>query len=213
MIKAYIQQQDAANPRGPPAQARYDAPPPRFQPPTYVNKAQPQQGMFDKWAAANQPQEVKQPSYARRPNPVIAPSPQKQGGDPIAALKADLAMDNANKRLVFKSVHDRINIMLYTSLRINRTLLALTSLMIESIRQLDPRVVGRQLDEIVQLLSVVGRGSGAPEAVVQKVHSVNAEFLRRLQAHHRESLVQVEKELHVVFAGEKARFGRSMNTL
>jgi len=147
-----------------------------------------------------QQQNVKQPDYLKRQPPAPNPFLNNPQQSPLANLRTELAFDSANKRLVFKSLHERVNVLMYTSVRINKTLLSMTDIMIECMKRLDPRTVAKELDDIIELLrSISGKDTTVTTKVVERVQAQNADFLKKMQTQHKKSLADIEKELATVF--------------
>lgn len=160
---------------------------------------QPQMPPFTNIMQQNQPN-VKQPDYLKRTPPAPNPFLNNPQQSPLVNLRTELAFDSANKRLVFKSLHERVNVLMYTSVRINKTLLSMTDIMIECMKRLDPRTVAKELDDIIELLrSISGKDTTVTTKVVERVQAQNADFLKKMQLQHKKSLADIEKELSTVF--------------
>ena len=150
------------------------------------------------------PKDVPQPGYLRRlpAQPIVIAGP-KGGGSPIDNLKYVLANDSANKRVAFKAVYDRIAVLMYTSIRINKTLLAMTELMIESMKRLDPKAVARNFEDIMSIMKQVPSSGRGPAAVLEQLQKQNVEFLRRMENNNKKALADVERELQNVFQSQE----------
>lgn len=119
-------------------------------------------------------------------------------------LQSVLAEDSANKRIAFQRLYDRINELTLSSVRINQTLLKLTTIMIDTLTGMDMTGVANQTEQIVNTIrTIMANGSTTPK-VLNQIEGNNTKLLQDLQRHHAKSIQEIEASMQKIFAGQNA---------
>ena len=152
------------------------------------------------------PTNVPQPGYLRR-TPIQITSSLRPNQTAIDNLRSDLAIDNINKRLVFKGFKERIDVLMLTSTRINEMLNSMFDLMNECMKLLNPKAVAEENARLIEVLqSLASNSSPVPDKVISQIKKHNTEFLDKLKKLHGVSIKNIERELQGMYASTQVNY-------